>query len=98
MSDPRYHSGVIQGIALSRHHGAFPPAIVGLGAMRGAQPCGRCVFCPKDTHPQYSLTWVAYGGFLVCGACARRLHENETIPEVQASLARALGETEGAVR
>ena len=31
MSDPRYSSGVIQGIALSRHHGAWPDMIPGLG-------------------------------------------------------------------
>jgi len=90
MSDSKYRSGVIQGIALSRHHGVFPPEVAGLGAMRGGQPCGRCVFCPKDTHLQFSLTWVTYGGFLVCGACARRLHENKAIPEVQALIARAL--------
>ena len=90
MSDPRYHSGVIQGIALSRHHGVFPGAIPGLGGRRGAQPGGLCAFCPQGTHPQFSFTWVTYGGRHVCGRCARDL-ATKGGPEVEQMLARAKG-------
>ena len=92
MSDPRYHPGVVQGIALSRHHGAFPEAIPGLGGRRGAQPGGCCAFCPQGTHPQYSYTWVVYGDRHVCGRCARLL-VSESGDEVRTMIARSLGQT-----
>ena len=100
MSDPRYSSGVIQGIALSRHHGIFPEEIPGLGEMRGAQPGGLCAFCPEGIHPQYSYTWVTYGDRHVCGRCARLL-VSESGDEVRTMIARSLGKTavlEGATR
>jgi len=88
MSDPRYSAGVIQGIALSRHHGVWPAAIPGLGVMRGGQPGGLCLFCAPMTHPRTSYTWVVYGGVHVCGSCARLL-ASKAGPEVEEMLARA---------
>lgn len=92
MSDARYQPGVIQGIALSRHHGAFPPEIPGLGVMLGGQPGGRCAFCAAGTHPQFSYTWVTYGDRHVCGRCARLL-VSESGDEVRTMIARSLGQT-----
>lgn len=91
MSDPRYQPGIVQGIALSRTHGAFPEMIPGLGRKCGGQPCGLCAFCP-GTHPQFSLTWVKYGGLHVCGRCARLL-VSESGAEVSEALSRAMGRT-----
>ena len=93
MGDPRYHAGVVQGIALSRHHGLFPEKVPGLGPMRGAQPGGCCSFCAAGTHPQFSFTWVTYGDRHVCGRCARLL-VSESGDEVRIMIARSLGQTE----
>ena len=68
----------------------WPESLPYLGAMVGAQPFDRCVFCPPSAHPAVAGTYVRYGRHYVCLACARSLTRGAGA-EVAAMLSRMQG-------